>query len=99
LIANKYIQEVATDPQRAPIALKAIEEVVSIAKSGAGRSASREFGISFLDAIPHESIDNEKFRVHRLPRLLVELKQAAGADLAEPDVEDTDTTPRLRPRP
>lgn len=99
LIANKYIQDVATDPQSASTALRAIEEVVSIAKSGAGRQASREFGISFLDAIPHESIDNENFRVHRLPRIFAELQIAAGTHPTAPGHEDADTPPRPRHRP
>jgi hypothetical protein len=80
LVANKYVQDLAADPQRDSTALRAIEEVVSIAKSSAGRNASREFGISFLDAIPHASIQNENFRIHRLPRLLAELRQAGGRD-------------------
>lgn len=99
LVANKYIREVAADPQRAPTALKAIEEVVSIAKSGAGRNASREFGISFLEAIPHESIDNQNFQVHRFPRLLAELQNAAGTDAVDAAEDETaaQSRPRMRP--
>lgn len=46
-----------------------IEHVVRIGTSGAGRKASKEFGIEFLLAIPVHVIDNASFLTQRWPQI------------------------------
>ena len=60
--------------------MKAIEHVVSIAKSAAGRSATRVYGIYFLNAIPKDQIQDASFREIRWPRLMKELLKAGGVE-------------------
>lgn len=75
-VARCYIADVAANMdggQKA--AIKIIEEIVSLAKSSAGRFAKLN-GIDFLEAIPHEVIVSENFRNYRLPRLIQELEDA-----------------------
>ena len=78
LVAHEYIVSVSKNPDDEGVALKAIEHVASIAKSAAGRHASRQFGISFFSAIPRLHIKNEMFQEIRWPRLYVELNKASG---------------------
>lgn len=71
-VARRYIAAIAGDKDNEKLALKAVEKVVDIAKSSAGRRAT-SFGIDFLSAIPVRSIRSEEFRRIRWPRLLDEL--------------------------
>lgn len=72
-VARAYIEAIAAEPDGQRLALKAIEHVVRIGKSSAGRKASREFGIEFLPAIPAHVIKNESFLAQRWPRIIKEL--------------------------
>lgn len=69
-VVRRYIAAIAGDNEK--LALKAVEKVVDIAKSSAGRRAA-SFGIDFLSAIPVRSIRSEEFHRTRWPRLLDEL--------------------------
>ena len=72
-VAKSYIKAITAEPDGQRLALKAIEHVVRIGKSGAGRMASREFGIEFLAAIPVHLIKNNSFLAQRWPRIVEEL--------------------------
>lgn len=72
-VAKAYSETVAMEPDGDKLALKAIEHVVTIAKSSAGRKVSKEYGIEFLSSIPFPAISNENFRTHRMPRIVEEL--------------------------
>ena len=75
-VARCYIADVAEHMEGGQkAALKIIEEVVSLAKTAAGRLAKLN-GINFFEAIPHELITSEKFKTHRLPRIIQELDSA-----------------------
>jgi hypothetical protein len=78
LVAREYITQIAKEHDESRHALKAVEHVVSIAKSSAGKKVSKEFGISFFNAIPTYAIKNEMFHSIRWPRLIDELNTAAG---------------------
>lgn len=69
-VVRRYIAAIAGDNER--LALKAVEKVVDIARSSAGRRAAA-FGIDFLSAIPARSIRAEEFQRSRWPRLRDEL--------------------------
>lgn len=89
LVAREYITQIAKEQDGSRHALKAVEQVVSIAKSSAGKKASRQFGISFFSAIPKYAIENETFHVMRWPRLCVELNEAAASkDVSQPDLSN-----------
>lgn len=72
-VACAYIGAIATEPEGRRSVLKAIEYIVDIAKSSAGRKVSREFGIDFLPAIPARLIDDENFHRHRWPHIVNDL--------------------------
>lgn len=78
LVAHEYIVEIANESDNFRHALKAVERVVDIAKSSAGRKASQDFGISFFPAIPKYAIKNKLFHAVRWPLLCSELDAAAG---------------------
>ncbi len=69
-VVRRYIAAIAGDNEK--LALKAVEKVVDMAKSSAGRRAA-SFGIDFTSAIPARSIRSEEFHRTRWPRLLDEL--------------------------
>lgn len=69
-VTRRYIAAIAVGNEK--LALKAIEKVVDIARSSAGRRAAA-FGIEFLRAIPASSIRAEEFQHTRWPRLREEL--------------------------
>lgn len=77
-VAREYIAELAKDLAGSRKALNAIEQVISISKSSAGKKASQEFGISFFTAIPKYAIENPSFHSIRWPRICQELSEAAG---------------------
>lgn len=72
-VANAFIQDIAAEHPKA--ALKAIEEVVSIAKSGAGQRVISRYDVNFLMAIPAQVIDNENFKKLRWPQIQKELSE------------------------
>lgn len=78
LVAHNYIEEIAKElPDGQKHALKTIEYVVKVAKSGAGRKVSRDFGIDFRGAIPGYAIIVEAFHKVRYPQILQELQPPA----------------------
>lgn len=83
LVAHEYIAEIAKESDNSRHALKAVEHVVDIAKSSAGKKASQDFGISFFPAIPKHAIKNKSFHAVRWPRLCSELDAAAGRQDSE----------------
>lgn len=88
-VVNKFI--VAINNENEKSALKAIEQVASIAKSSAGRNVAKNYGIHFLDAIPVGSIKNLQFQEVRLPRLYAEFgvnsHEASSTIIQNADVE------------
>lgn len=76
-VANKFITTIAGNVDGQKSALKAVEAIVNIAKSSAGRKCSREFGIDFFQAIPKNAIKDEQFHQIRWPRLVQELDKCA----------------------
>jgi len=81
-VAREYVKAIAAEPDGQRLALKAIEHVVRIGKSGAGRKAAREFGIDFLPAIPFDLIENDDFLTQRWPRIVEELSAASQQTLS-----------------
>lgn len=74
LVARRYIEEIAGTPEVGEKhALKMIEYVVKVAKSGAGRKVTQAFGIDFRGAIPGYTITSEPFHKYRHPQILLEL--------------------------
>lgn len=72
-VARAYVEAISAEPDGQRLALKAIEHIVRIGTSGAGRKASKEFGIDFLLAIPVHVIDNDSFLTQRWPQIGEEL--------------------------
>ena len=80
LVAHKFIEETATIPETGQkLALKLIEYVVKIAKSGAGHRITRDFGIDFRAGIPGYAIELQSFQEHRFPQILAELQPPVSA--------------------
>jgi hypothetical protein len=77
-VARRYVEALAADPDSEGHALRAIEKIASIAKSGAGRRVSRDYDVQFLPASPEHSIRTEEFHHHRWSRLCAELATAAA---------------------
>jgi hypothetical protein len=75
-VARCYIEAIISEPDGQRLALKAIEYVFNLAKSGAGRKVSREFDIRFLPAIPVELIQNSNFHKQRWPQIVNELSES-----------------------
>jgi hypothetical protein len=74
MVMAQYVREVFEYPDDGERhAMKVIEKVVSIARTGSGRKCSRDFGISFVDALPGFLIVNPSFRKIRWPQILSEL--------------------------
>ena len=74
MVAAQYIRDVSehfVDGERH--AMKVIEKIVSLAKSGSGRKCAKNFGIDFLAALPGFLITNQNFREIRWPQILREL--------------------------
>lgn len=76
-VVRQFIARVADEDAAAGgqvRALKAIEAVVRLAASNAGRKARKSYGIDFLDAIPADHIRSGRFQQLRWPRLLAQLR-------------------------
>ena len=73
-VGAKYVREVSELPSDGQKhALKVIEKIVSLAKSGSGRKCSKLFGVRFIDAIPAFAISDQNFRQIRWPQIIQEL--------------------------
>jgi hypothetical protein len=83
-VAGRYIACYPEDGQKH--ALRAVEKVVAIAKSSAGRRVAREFGVNFAVAIPFRAIESENFTMRRWPQIVEEL--ATAANLRESERKD-----------
>lgn len=77
-VANKFITTIADNIDGQKSALKAIETIITIAKSSAGCKCAREFGIDFFQAVPKNAIKDEQFHQVRWPHLVKELDKCAG---------------------
>lgn len=77
-VARAYVTEIAGVEPGQRRALNAIERIVSVARSSAGRAVCRDFGISFLAAIPVDAIESPAFHAERWPRLQAELAVSGG---------------------
>lgn len=76
MVSAQYIREVAEYPEVGQRhAMKIIEKIVGLAKSGTGRKCAKTFGVSFLDALPAFAITNKDFKEIRWPQILNELMQ------------------------
>ncbi|MEM5419641.1 hypothetical protein [Paraburkholderia ferrariae] len=73
-VARSYITEVADDMEEPRRVLKAINRVVKLGKRSVGRRVSRDYGISFIEAIPKEIVAFDNFHEIRWGRLLNEIK-------------------------
>lgn len=62
-------------------ALKAVEYIVTIGKSGAGRYCQKHFGSDFCEAIPPGVITDPEFRARRYPQIIAELGNPKGTGL------------------
>lgn len=80
-VTNSFIRDLAADNQKS--AIKAIEEVVSIARSAAGQRVFSKYSLDFTLAIPAEIIDNESFRKTRWPQIAKLLRQDKSFDAAK----------------
>lgn len=75
LVAHSFIEETARDSENGQKdAVKLIEYVVKVAKSGAGHRVSRDFGIDFRAGIPAYAIKCKAFREIRFPQIFAELQ-------------------------
>lgn len=79
-VVAAYIEGTARDqdPDIAKLAMDAAERVTAIAKSSAGKVVAKEYGLSFLSAVPAHAIKNEQFHEHRWPRMQDELNRYAA---------------------
>lgn len=78
-VARAYIAEIAAVPEHGQRhAVKLIEHVVTIARSGSGRRVARKFGIEFRAAIPHHLVASTAFQTRRWPQIVNALETAAG---------------------
>lgn len=70
-VARAFISEVAAIPEQGQRhAMKLIEQVVTLAKSGSGRRVARDFGIEFLSALPRHAVASEVFQTRRWPQIV-----------------------------
>jgi len=75
-VVESYIKDFIRDSYRTGNwrkTLNAVEAVYRIGKSSAGSFVSKEFGIDFREAIPHDLIRNDKFQKIRWPQIYQEL--------------------------
>lgn len=73
LVTSAYITELSYDADNPRRVLKAINRVVKLAKRSVGRRVSRDYGVSFISAIPKDVVAFEKFHQIRWTRLLDEI--------------------------
>lgn len=75
MVSAQYIRELSELPEDGQKhAMRVIERIVKLAKSGTGRKCTNQFGIRFLDAIPGFAISNSSFQTTRWPQILNELE-------------------------
>ncbi|MBI2754381.1 MAG: hypothetical protein HYX46_12875 [Betaproteobacteria bacterium] len=69
-VARAFILEVASQGSRGQRqALRAIERIAEIARTGSGKKVIRKFGVDLLAAIPAEAVTNRSFHEKRWPAL------------------------------
>lgn len=74
MVSAQYIRELSEHPEDGQKhAMKVIERIVKLAKSGSGQKCAKQFGIRFLDALPGFAITNENFQKTRWPQIVKEL--------------------------
>ncbi|WP_186308573.1 hypothetical protein [Paraburkholderia sp. BCC1885] len=73
-VARAYIEEIAGNTEEPRRVLKAINRVVKLAKRSVGRRVSRDYGLSFIEAIPKDVVTFDNFHQIRWPRLVGEIK-------------------------
>jgi hypothetical protein len=74
LVARHFIEETANSQEMGQKeAGKLIEYVVKVAKTGAGRRVSRDYGVDFRAGIPGYVINSESFQKIRYPQILGEI--------------------------
>lgn len=75
-VSRSYITSIAdTTEQGQKSASKAVEKIINLGKSGAGKSAQKKYGLCLLDAIPPHTIKNKNFHATRWPQLIDEFVQ------------------------
>jgi len=96
-ITSAYIESTAADPDPAvaKLAMVAAERVTEIAKSRAGKFVTKEYGLSFLDAVPAHAIKNDQFQTHRWPRMREELSRYEASGTTN-ESSPSASTPRLK---
>jgi len=78
MVSAQYIKELSEHPEGGQKhAMKVIERVVKLAKSGSGRKCAKQFGARFLDALPGFAISNVSFQQTRWPQIVEELTSLA----------------------
>ncbi|KVL12382.1 hypothetical protein [Burkholderia cepacia] len=73
-VARAYIIDAANDTEEPRRVLKAINRVVKLAKRSPGRRVTKDYGISFIEAIPKEVVVFENFHKIRWERLVTEIR-------------------------
>lgn len=74
MVSAQYIRELSELPEDGQKhAMRVIERIVKLAKSGSGRKCAKQFGICFLDALPGFAISNPSFQTTRWPQIVKEL--------------------------
>lgn len=74
MVAAQYIKELSEHPDDGQKhAMRVIERLVSLAKSGSGQKCMKQFGINFINALPSFSISNTNFQEIRWPQIVQEL--------------------------
>lgn len=75
MVSAQYIRELSELPEDGQKhAMRVIERIVKLAKSGSGQKCTKQFGIRFLDALPGFAISNSSFQATRWPQILKELE-------------------------
>jgi len=78
-VASAFIKEVALNSAQESV-LKQIETVAGIANSTGGKKVRKEFGVSFIEAIPIEVVTNQNFINIRWQRMQQELSSLLVVD-------------------
>lgn len=90
-VANCFIRGSAHELGE-KVALRQIEEVVSLAKSTEGRIAIG-YGADFMDAIPYHAIQSQNFNEIRLPQIFRELDSLTPPQYMRPAASPTPEEP------
>lgn len=84
MVAAQYIRELSEISEVGQKhAMKVIERIVKLAKSGSGEKCAKQFGIRFIDALPGFAIANENFQKTRWPQIV---KALTYLPLSTPDI-------------